>query len=277
MQTEGAKVVFDAHILLAEDNQVNHVVALKMLELMGCRVDVAENGREAVEAAAKASFDLILMDCHMPEMDGFAAAAKIREHEQAGGNSQRVPIVALTADVQKGVQDQCMAAGMDGYLSKPFTQDQLRAVLLRWLDRHGEFAGSKSMEQSAWPDEHKETEPLLERHVLDKIRALQRPGKPNILGKIIKLYLENSPGLITTVRESVEQGDGGALCEAAHSLKSSSANLGAIQLAAVCKELKDMGREGRTDGAKALMGRIESEYQSARAALAGELGRISDE
>ena len=276
VQTEGANAVFDAHILLAEDNPVNQVVALKMLELMGCRVDVAENGREAVEAISKAGFDLVLMDCHMPEMDGFTAAAKIRGHEQAGGNGQRVPIIALTADVQKGIQDRCVAAGMDSYLSKPFTQDQLQAVLLRWLDRHGEFAGSKAMEQSVGPDEQKETEPLLERHALDKIRALQQPDKPNILGKIIKLYLESSSGLITTVRESVEQGDGRALCEAAHSLKSSSANLGAIQLAAVCKELEDMGHEGRTDAAKALMDRIESEYQSAHAALAGELGRISD-
>ena len=276
VRTEGAKAVFDAHILLAEDNPVNQMVALEMLELMGCRVDVAANGKEAVEAISKAGFDLVLMDCHMPEMDGFAAAAKIREHEQAGGNGQPVPIIALTADVQKGVQDQCGAAGMDGYLSKPFTQDQLQAVLLRWLDQHGEFDGSKAMEQSAGPDEQKETEPLLEQHALDKIRALQQPDKPNILGKIIKLYLESSPGLITTVRESVEQGDGVALCEAAHSLKSSSANLGAIQLAAVCRELEDMGREGRTDATKALMDRIESEYQSAHAALAGELERIYD-
>ena len=274
VQAEGAKAVFDAHILLAEDNPVNQVVALEMLELMGCRVDVAGNGKEAVEAISKAGFDLVLMDCHMPEMDGLAATTKIREHEQAGGNGQRVPIIALTADVQKGVQDQCVAAGMDGYLSKPFTQDQLQAVLLRWLDQHGEFAGSKAMEQSAGPDEQKE--PLLEQHALDNIRALQQPDKPNILGKIIKLYLKSSPGLITIVRESVKQGDGSALCEAAHGLKSSSANLGAIQLAAVCKELEDMGRDGDTDAAKELMDRIESEYQSAHAALAEELGRNSD-
>ena len=171
-----------------------------------------------------------------------------------------------------------MAGGMDGYLSKPFTLDQLEAVLSLWLDRHEESAGSKTMEQSVNPDEQTETEsePLLEQHVLDKIRALQQPGKPSILGKIIKLYLENSPGLITTLRESVEQGDGGALCEAAHSLKSSSANLGAIQLMAVCKELEDMGRDGRTDAAKELIGRIESEFKSANTALAEELRRISD-
>ncbi|MBW1931792.1 MAG: response regulator [Deltaproteobacteria bacterium] len=276
VRTEGAKAVFEAYILLAEDNPVNQMVALEMLELMGCRVDVAENGREAVEAISRTAFDLVLMDCHMPEMNGFAAAAKIREHEQAGDNGQRVPIIALTADVQKGVQDQCRAAGMDDYLGKPFNQDQLQAVLLRWLDRHGEFDRAKAMEHSAGLDKHKETEPLLEQHALDKIRALQRPDKPNILGKIIRLYLENSSGLITSVRKSVKQGDGVALCDAAHSLKSSSANLGAIQLAAVCKELEDMGRERRTDGTRVLMDRIESEYQSARAALVGELENISN-
>ncbi|MDL1967410.1 MAG: response regulator [Deltaproteobacteria bacterium] len=278
VRAERAKAVFDAYILLAEDNPVNQVVAQEMLELMGNRVNVVENGLEAVGAVAKAGFDLVLMDCHMPVMDGFTAVAKIREHEQAEGNGQRVPIIALTADVRKGIQDRCVAGGMDGYLSKPFTLDQLEAVLSLWLDRHEESAGSKTMEQSVNPDEQTETEsePLLEQHVLDKIRALQQPGKPSILGKIIKLYLENSPGLITTVRESVEQGDGGALCEAAHSLKSSSANLGAIQLMAVCKELEDMGRDGRTDAAKELIGRIESEFKSANTALAEELRRISD-
>ena len=105
---------------------------------------------------------------------------------------------------------------------------------------------------------------------------MQRPGKPNVLGKIINLYLQNSPGLIETVRKSVEQGDGAALCEAAHSLKSSSANLGAVSMADVCRKLEDMGREGRIDSAKALIGRIESEYKSASAALADELERMSD-
>jgi len=117
-----------------------------------------------------------------------------------------------------------------------------------------------------------ETEPVLEQETLERIRALQRPGKPNVLNKIINLYLENSPGLIETVRKSVEQEDGAALCEADHSLKSSSANLGAVNMAAVCKKLEEMGREGRTDAAKTLIGRMESEYKSVSAALADELG-----
>ncbi len=275
-QTKEVGAIFDAHILLAEDNLVNQEVALSMLELMGCQVSVVENGQEAVEAAAKTGFDLILMDYHMPVMDGLTATAKIREHEQTGGNSRRVPIIALTADVQKGMQEQCLSVGMDDFLSKPFTLDDIRAVLSQWLDQHKKSTDSKATVRSTASNEQKETEaePVLEQDTLTRIRALQRPGRPNVLGKIINLYLENSPGLIKTVLKSVEQGDGTALCEAAHSLKSSSANLGAVSMAAVSKKLEDMGREGRTDAAKTLIGRIESEYKSASAALADELERI---
>ena len=273
-QTKEVGAIFDAHILLAEDNLVNQEVALNMLELMGCQVHIVENGKEAVKAAAKTGFDLILMDYHMPVMDGLTATAKIREQEQAGSNSRHVPIIALTADVQKGMQEQCLTVGMDDFLSKPFTQDELQAVLSLWLDQHKESTDPKATVRSTAPDEQKETEPVLEQETLERIRALQRPGKPNVLSKIINLYLENSPGLIETVRKSVEQGDGAALCEAAHSLKSSSANLGAVSMAAVCKKLEDMGRDGRTDAAKALIGRIESEYKSVSTALADELERM---
>jgi len=273
-QTREVGAIFDAHILIAEDNLVNQEVALNMLELMGCQVSVVENGSEAVKAAAKTGFDLILMDYHMPVMDGLTATARIREHEQTNSNSQSVPIIALTADVQKGMQEQCLSVGMDDFLSKPFTRDELQAVLSLWLDQHKESTDPKATVRSIAPDEQKEPKPLLEQKALEMIRALQRPGKPSVLGKIINLYLENSPGLIKTVRKSVEQGDGVALCEAAHSLKSSSANLGAVSMAAVCKKLEEMGREGHTDAAKALTGRMESEYKSVSVALADELGRI---
>ena len=276
VQTTEVGAVFDAHILLAEDNLVNQEVALNMLELMGCQVHIVENGKEAVKAAAKTGFDLILMDYHMPVMDGLTATDRIRKQEQTNSNNQRVPIIALTADVQKGMQEQCLSVGMDDFLSKPFTQNDLQAVLSLWLNQYKESTDPKAAVRLIAPDEQKETEPLLEHDTLERIRALQRPGKPNVLGKIINLYLENSPGLIKTVRESVEQGDGAALCEAAHSLKSSSANLGAVSMAAMCKKLEDMGRDGRTDAAKALIGRIESEYKLASAALADELERIYD-
>jgi CheY-like chemotaxis protein len=123
---------FNCRILLAEDNPVNREVALGMLEFMGCHVDMAENGRQATAAAIVQSYDLILMDCQMPDMDGFAATAAIRTHEASLAPSRRVSIIALTANALEGDREKCLAAGMDDYLSKPFSQEGLRAILQRW-------------------------------------------------------------------------------------------------------------------------------------------------
>ena len=131
----GKEALRNARVLLAEDNPVNQVVASNMLGNLGCRVEIVGGGREAVEAIRKAGFDLILMDCQMPEMDGYEATERIREVERArsaGGTA--TPIVALTAHTMDGDRDRCLAAGMDDYLAKPFTQDQLREVLRRWLE-----------------------------------------------------------------------------------------------------------------------------------------------
>ncbi|MEN8177269.1 MAG: response regulator [Pseudomonadota bacterium] len=119
-------------VLVADDNPVNLVVAENMLEILGFEVKTVQDGRAAMEALERADYDLILMDCYMPEMDGFESAAAIRQREQQLG-FERVPIIALTADVQKGIQEQCRIAGMDDYLSKPFTQDQLAAIIHQWL------------------------------------------------------------------------------------------------------------------------------------------------
>ncbi|MCU7874549.1 MAG: response regulator [Candidatus Thiodiazotropha sp. (ex Lucinoma borealis)] len=131
MTSEGTEIAQQSYrILLAEDNLINLDVSMAMLELVGCQVDVAENGRAAVDCMSANDYDMILMDCHMPEMDGFVATKAIRSQETKGGH---VPIIALTADVAKGVQEQCLAAGMDDYLSKPFNQDELLRMLKKWL------------------------------------------------------------------------------------------------------------------------------------------------
>jgi two-component system, sensor histidine kinase and response regulator len=124
----------DAHVLLAEDNAVNQAVALAMLKGFGCKVELAKDGREAIAAAYRTRFDLILMDCQMPEMDGFRATRVLRNLETAHAAARRIPIIALTANALEGDRDRCLAAGMDDYLSKPFNQAQLWAVLTRWID-----------------------------------------------------------------------------------------------------------------------------------------------
>ena len=115
---------FEGEILLAEDNEVNQEVAIGMLMALGCNADLAENGNTALAAAKGKRYDLILMDCHMPEMNGFTASKQIREYENQQKLS-RTPIVALTADIKKGIEEECAEAGMDGYLSKPFNQNKL--------------------------------------------------------------------------------------------------------------------------------------------------------
>ena len=119
-------------MLLAEDNLVNKEIALAMLESAGCRVTVADNGRVAVEEWLAQPFELVLMDCQMPELDGFEATREIRTRETAA--QARVPIVALTANAMADDRERCLASGMDDYLPKPFKRSDLMAVLRRWID-----------------------------------------------------------------------------------------------------------------------------------------------
>ena len=122
-------------ILVAEDNEVNQTVATMMLSDVGCDADVAANGQEAVEMSSANHYDLILMDCQMPELDGYEATRAIRQHERSGSGAARIPIVALTAHAMTGDREKCLAAGMDGHLGKPFTKHQLEEILKRWLPK----------------------------------------------------------------------------------------------------------------------------------------------
>ena len=133
-QPDREERTLDARVLLAEDNVVNQVVAVAMLKGFGCEVEVAKDGHEAVSALERRCFDVVLMDCHMPEMDGFAATRAIRDREQARG-AGHVPIIALTANAMEGDRDRCLAAGMDDYLSKPFKHSQLWSAVARWDTR----------------------------------------------------------------------------------------------------------------------------------------------
>ncbi|MBL3529593.1 MAG: response regulator [gamma proteobacterium endosymbiont of Lamellibrachia anaximandri] len=243
-----------SRILLVEDNEVNQTVALNMLEKLGCRVDVAAQGHMAVESEKKNSYDLILMDCHMPEMDGFEATKTIRNQES---DASHVPIIALTADVQKDTQEQCHAAGMDDYLSKPFEQKALRSVLEKWLPVKQTNATDDNPPVTPTQTENTLAQAdgagSLDQMALDKIRALQRPGAPDLLGKVIGIYLDTTPGLMEKIKDMAVTGDADNLHKAAHSLKSSSANLGAMQLSSICKDLEAIGREGKIQKAQPLI------------------------
>lgn len=247
--------VLDVRILLVEDNPVNQAVAVAMLEDLGCEVRTVDNGLDAIRALDEGRYAVVLMDCQMPVMDGFEATRRIRRRER-DNQSGATPVIALTANAMKGDRERCLAAGMDDFLSKPFTQRQLREVLARHsvatLEPGAGGAGAPG------PDRH--SAGMLDESALENIRALQRPGKPDILQTVIGHYLASAPKLLQGLRQAVESGDAKALRMAAHSLKSSSRNLGAQALAALCQELEHMGRASTIEGATALLADLEADY-----------------
>jgi CheY-like chemotaxis protein len=284
-----ARRKFKANVLLVEDNYINLELGSAMLTDLGCKVDIAVNGRKAVEAVAHTAFDLVFMDCQMPEMDGFAATKAIRVREAILGG--HTVIVALTAHAMAGDRDQCLAAGMDDYLSKPFSMEKLGYILERWLPESSVDIPETSV---AWIEPVKEQWPEslagpgskapslapaskvpINQQSLDVIRALEGEGKPAMLGKVIDFFLKNTPEQLQILREGIGAGDPCIISSTAHGLKSSSAMLGAGRLSELFSEMEIKGRIKSLENILPLMTQIEMEYESAQAALKWELDKCS--
>jgi CheY-like chemotaxis protein/HPt (histidine-containing phosphotransfer) domain-containing protein len=283
----------EMHILLVEDNPVNREVASGMLETFACRIDFAENGREALTATETKKYDLVFMDCQMPEMDGLTATRLIRERESKAmsvASVPRVPIVALTAHAMQGDRELCLAAGMDDYLTKPFTLTQLEQVLARWISKNNtkqtsgvasgmpETPVTGGQEPTVAGGGGKRSAPTADATILDQsaltaIRVLQRPGHPDIFTRIVSQYIETSQEMVARVRQAVLSKDAAELRAAAHRLKSSSAQLGAVALAGDCRELELMGASGELNRAEEVLSRFELHYESACEALQEELAK----
>jgi CheY-like chemotaxis protein/HPt (histidine-containing phosphotransfer) domain-containing protein len=262
-------------ILLAEDNPINREVAVGMLEELGHCVEVADNGHEAANAVKTRAYDLIFMDCHMPVMDGFDATQAIRQYQETLVPPLRIPIVALTANAMVGDRERCLEVGMDDYLSKPFSLQQLEAVLHRWLPAtySTALASSRKIGQgisatSAPP--HSVPSVVLDRHALDAIRSLQRNGRPDFLAKLIERYVTSSNEHVGMIRRAVASGDALALRQAAHALKSSSGMMGVSMFAELCRELEVLGQAGTLDLVDEVLSRLEASYPSVCAALEEE-------
>jgi CheY-like chemotaxis protein len=212
-------------VLLVEDNPVNQRVVRLQLERLGCRVDVAPGGAEAVAAVAATDYDLVFMDCQMPGMDGYQATAAIRAAERDRG--RHVPIIALTAHALHGDAERCLAAGMDDYLAKPVTGKDLRRALARWLP------DAPTQEAPAPEPEPAAGEPVLDPEVLRGLRELQPEGEPDLMADLLALFRADAERLVGEMRAAAAAGAAEALQRAAHTLKGSGANLGAVHLAAL--------------------------------------------
>ena len=256
---------FDADILVAEDNLTNQIVARGILEQLGCRVTMVEHGRDAVEQVKKNHYDLVLMDCQMPVMDGYEATRMIRGWEKETGRSP-VIIVALTAHAMKGDREHCLAVGMNDYLAKPFNEEQLADLLGNWLpctlvENSTDEGRQQDHRQESRESTAQQTE--FDDQVLENYRQIQRPDQPDIITKLISIYLKSSPPLLDEIDAAVRKSDQEQLWHTAHSLKSSSANLGLVSLARQCEELELRGRAGKLEQAAELVAGIRQEYRRA--------------
>ncbi|HEX4080071.1 MAG TPA: MHYT domain-containing protein [Rhizomicrobium sp.] len=238
------RLSFDGRILVAEDNLVNRDVVSGILESMGLHVTTAANGRLAVELFMQEQFDVVLMDCEMPVIDGLEATKRIRAFESrsaAGEKRKRAPIIALTAHALIEVRERCLRAGMDDFLTKPFNEVQLGEALRRWLTPVEREA--VAIEPRPAADTIPSSAPALDTSVFTGIRAFQGANGAARLRQILSRFLVEAPALVKTIRAMHADGNCEGVVRAAHSLKSSSAALGALQLSARCATIEQSARD----------------------------------
>ena len=259
------------NILLVEDNLINQQVALGILQIQGYNVTVVNNGREALDSHSQGDFDLILMDCHMPEMDGFEATREIRGRERTF-TGKRVPIVALTANAMAQDREECLNAGMDDHLSKPFSMQTLQDMLDRWMPA---AASAPARAAQPAPRPHAKAGEVLDRQVLEQLSKVRTNGKPELLARVINLYLAESPKLVQKLKQAAGASDARAIARSAHSLKSSSANVGAKVLSGYCADIEASARRADTEEARKILAKIETEHGSVQSALAAEVEALT--
>jgi CheY-like chemotaxis protein len=269
---------FGARILVADDNTVNQEVVGGFLENLGCHMVAARNGRMAVWMFAQETFDLVLMDCQMPVIDGLEASRRIRRIEMRSAPlpgqppRQRTPIIALTANAMADVEDSCLRAGMDDFLIKPFTLDQIVTTLGRWLTPATESAATPpepapvavtpetgNAEQTNAPLETA----AIDDTVIQSLFALDPKKGTARLQRAVTQFRTIAPPLAATMRKAILDRNADALWHAAHSLKSSSGALGALQVAKSCGEIEQAARKAGTDAARPLVESLDSQLSAA--------------
>ena len=275
-------------ILVVEDNLINQKLTVRLLERLGCRVDIAANGQEALEAVAHTPYAVVMMDCQMPVMDGFEATRRIREEESrqwsmvngqsSGENAVRpsapmtndpvpltashIPIIALTANAMQGDRERCLAAGMDDYLAKPVKSEELCAALQRWLpvsrEQHGDTGtGRRTMTPTASTRDSSVAAPAVTPTSFDPITLLRNiGGDEELFRQLLAMFLVRAPEMVRQIADAVEMRDARRLEQAAHALKGTARNLCARHVASLAGQFEAQGRMGRLTDAAFLMGQL---------------------
>ena len=252
MQDESVKV------LLVEDNTINQEVAVNMLKIQGYDVDVVNNGQQALDALSENIYQLVVMDCEMPIMNGYQATQQWRRVEQ-GNNRPPVPIIALTAHAISGEREKCLACGMNDFISKPFEFENFRDTLKKWLGTNSDPQSHKAMHDDRnMADEDnviisvpelplQVQKEILNQKKLDQLRYWQGKPNPVLLEKVVRLYLEQMPKLISEMEQALQLGDLENVFSLVHTLKSSSATVGATNLVMLCKKIENCRQSGKLD------------------------------
>ncbi len=274
-------------LLLVEDNSVNLLVAQRLLQVLGCTVTTATDGEQGLQQLQSGSFDLVLMDCQMPVLDGYSATRRWREQEAARG-LPRLPIVAMTANAMAGDRERCLQAGMDDYLSKPVNRESLQACLLRWqltMEDNAVPLRSEAPAPQAVPaasvnvpappplpppagtdaDNEESAAAVLDAGILDELQEVIGAETANI----IAVFLEDTPPLIRQLQDASIAADLERLRALAHSLKSASANVGAMALSVAARRIEHDARAGTLERPAVAVALLIAEYARARLALAG--------
>jgi len=255
-------------ILLVEDNSTNQKLALLMLERFGYRADVAGNGVEALQALERQTYDVVFMDVHMPEMDGLEATARLRGELPA---EQQPRVIAMTASAMQGDRERCLQAGMDDYVSKPISAQELAAALNRCQQERKpappeRLAAEPVKQPKAAPEEGEQTD--LDRRSLEQLEKTLGKRYQEMLPALVETYFQDARQLLDAAQRAIEQGQADELRRAAHTLKSNSASFGALRLSRLCQELENQAKGGQLQDAGTLLSQIRQQYERSSAALA---------
>lgn len=257
---------YGKRVMVAEDNAVNQGLAKIILENFGCHVTICHNGKEAFEQYKTAKFDVVLMDCQMPYVDGYEATRKIRTFEHT--LHRYTPIIALTANVTKEDKEKCKQCGMDDYLSKPYSEKELFDVLAKFLKPQGkEEPSNQAKVAHSVPMPTDSSAILVDQAIINKLKSLDKPGKPSTLRKLISLYLESMDEKLPALEKELEKQDMHEVHQIAHMLKSSSASIGVTTIATNLKELEKEAKEKNLDKSVLLYSQLQEYYLQARPIL----------
>lgn len=269
-------------ILMVEDNLVNQQVALRMIERMGYKADTAVNGREALERLAAAAYDIVLMDCQMPEMDGYTATREIRRRE---GATRHTTIIGVTAHALAGDREDCLKAGMDDYLAKPVTPQDMVETLDRWVlsldqaNSHDAAAADSANDLLDGPIAAAaaiNALPTIDGQALERLHKFEQPGHEGFVAKLIAVFLTDLTGRLEELRAGMAAGEAGRINHSAHALKGAGGELGASKLRELCERLEALTENGFANGVEGLIHAIEGEADRVRHELAARISASSE-